>query len=129
MTKTKVILIVDDDPISLKLARDVLQANGYLTIEASNGKQALELAKANKPALILMDIRMPVMDGLEATRYLKKDATTRDIPTIALTASAMKHDEEGMRQAGCDGYLTKPLDIQQLLKEIAKYLPREINHE
>lgn len=126
---TKVILIVDDDPISLKLAGDMLRANGYPTIEATNGKQALKLAEANQPALILMDIRMPVMDGLEATRRLKKNATTKDIPIIALTALAMKDEEEKIRQAGCDGYLTKPLDIQQLLKEVAKYLPGGKKHD
>ena len=119
---TKVILVVDDDPKSLVLIRDLLKVSGYKTIEATNGKQGVELAKAKKPDLILMDIQMPIVDGIEATRILKADATTRNIPVLALTAYAMKEDEERIFQAGCDGYITKPIDIHELLKEVAKYL-------
>ncbi len=118
----KLILIVEDEPKSLKLVRDLLQASGYKTIEATDGKQGVDLAKAKKPDLILMDIQMPEMDGLEATRILKADATTRNIPVLALTAYAMKDDEERIFQAGCDGYITKPFDIKELLKTIAEYL-------
>ncbi len=116
---TKVILVVEDEPKNLKLVRDLLQISGYTTIEATDGKQGVELAKARKPDLILMDIRMPVMDGLEATRILKTDTTTRNIPVLALTSYAMKGDKERILEAGCDGYLAKPLDIQELLKEVA----------
>ncbi len=119
---TKVILIVEDEPKNLTLVLDLLQVSGYKTIEATDGKQGVELAKAKKPDLILMDILMPVMDGLEATRILKADATTSNIPVLALTSYAMKGDEERILQAGCDGYLAKPFDIQELLKTVAEYL-------
>ena len=118
----KTILIVEDDAKNLTLLRDVLQVSGYSTIEATDGKQAIELARAKKPGLILMDIQMPEMDGLEATRILKADATTSNIPVIALTAYAMKGDEERMLEVGCDGYLAKPIDIKEFLKEVSKYL-------
>lgn len=118
----KVILIVEDDAKNLILTRDLLQVSGYKTIEATDGEQGVELAKSNKPDLILMDIQMPKMDGLEATRILKADATTRNIPVLVLTAYAMKGDEERLSQAGCDGYITKPIDIKELLKKVADYL-------
>ncbi len=115
----KVILVVEDEPKSLKLLRDLLQISGYKTIEATDGEQGVKSAKASKPDLILMDIMMPVMDGLEATRILKADATTSNIPILALTSYAMSGDKEKILEAGCDGYLAKPLDIQELLKEVA----------
>ena len=118
----KTILVAEDDSKNMTLLRDVLQASGYRTIEASDGKQCVELAKASKPDLILMDIQMPEIDGLESTRILKADATTSNIPVIALTAYAMKGDKERILQAGCDVYLAKPVDIKELLKEVAKYL-------
>ncbi len=118
----KVILIVEDEPRNLQLMTDLLQRFGYVTIEATDGKQGVELAKARKPDLILMDIMMPEMDGLEATRILKADATTKKIPVLALTSYAMKGDKERILQAGCDGYVTKPIDIEELLKLVAEYL-------
>jgi len=118
----KLILIVEDEPKNLTLLRDLLQVSGYKTIEATDGKQGVELAKSKKPDLILMDVQMPVMDGLEAARILKADTTTSNIPVLALTSYAMKGDEERILQAGCDGYLAKPFNIQELLKEVAKYL-------
>ncbi len=118
----KVILIVEDEPKNLKLIRDLLQALGYLTLEATDGAQGIELAKAHKLDLILMDILMPVMDGLEATKILKADAETKNIPIIALTSYAMKEDNEKIREAGCDGYITKPIDTREFLKKVAEYL-------
>jgi two-component system cell cycle response regulator DivK len=118
----KLILIVEDEPKNLTLLRDLLQVSGYKTIEATDGKQGVELAKSKKPDLILMDVQMPKMDGLEATRILKADTTTGNIPILALTSYAMKGDEERILQAGCDGYLAKPFDIQELLKIVAEYL-------
>ena len=118
----KVILIVEDDPKSMKLFRDLLQASGYKTIEADNGKQGVEKGKAEHPDLILMDIQMPVMDGFEATKTLKGDSTTRDISIIALTAYAMKGDEEKALEAGYDGYITKPIDIKGFLGKVSEYL-------
>ena len=118
----KTILIVEDDTKNMTLFRDLLQVSGYSTILASGGKEGIELAKAKKPDLILMDIQMPGMDGLEATRILKADATTSGIPVIALTAYAMKGDKERMLKAGCNGYLAKPINTDDFLKEVAKYL-------
>jgi len=118
----KVILIVEDDPKSLMLVQDLLQVSGYKTIEAMDGEQGVELAKSKKPDLILMDIQMPKMDGLEATRILKADTTTRNITVLALTASAMKEDKEKILEIGCDGYITKPIDIKEFLKTVAEYL-------
>lgn len=118
----KVILIVEDDPNSLKLFRDLLKASGYASLEATNGKKAVELAREKKPDLILMDIQMPVVDGFEATKILKAGAETRNIPIIALTSYAMKEDEEKIRKAGCDGYITKPIDTRGFLKTVSELL-------
>ena len=120
----KVILIVEDDAKNLKLFRDLLQVSGYTTLEATDGKQGVELAREEKPDLILMDIQMPVMDGLEATKLLKNDDVTKDIPVIALTAYAMKGDEEKMREAGFDGYISKPIDVKGFLKKISEVISK-----
>ena len=98
LTMPKVILIVEDEPKNMKLARDLIQVAGYSSIEAVNGKQAVALARSQKPDLILMDIQMPIMSGLEATQMLKADPATRHIPIIALTAFAMKNDERHKTQ-------------------------------
>jgi two-component system cell cycle response regulator DivK len=118
----KTILIVEDQPMNLKLARDLLQRFGYETLEAINGEQGVALANSMKPDLILMDIMMPKMDGLEATRIIKADIKTKHIPIIALTSYAMKGDRERTIDAGCDAYLAKPIDIQELLNIVRKYL-------
>ena len=119
---TKEILIVDDQPKNLKLLCDLLMVSGYTTIEATDGEKGVKLAKVSKPDLILMDIQMPEMDGLEATRILKADVTTSDIPILVLTSFAMKGDKERILQAGCDGYLSKPFNIKELLKQVAEFL-------
>ena len=118
----KVILIIEDEPRNLKLIRDLLQASGYLTLEATDGTEGVEMARAHKPDLILMDILMPAMDGFEATKILKADAETRNIPIIALTSHAMKGDEEKIRGFGCDGYITKPIDTREFLKKVSEFL-------
>lgn len=118
----KVILIVEDEALNIKLVRDVLQVSGYTTLEATDGRQGVELARERKPDLILMDIRMPVMDGLEATRILKADPSTRNIPIVALTSYAMKGDKETIIQSGCDGYLSKPINIIDLQEKVLEYL-------
>jgi len=118
----KNILIVEDDAKNLKLLRDILQVSGYVTIEADNGRKAVELAKEKIPALILMDIQMPVMDGLEATKIIKADPVTQHIPIIALTAFAMGGDRERFIQAGCDDYLSKPYNIAVLLEKLKNIL-------
>ena len=117
----EVILIVEDDPKSLTLTKDLLEISGYTTIQATDGEQGVELAKAAKPDLILMDIMMPNMDGLEATRILKADTTTARIPIIAVTAYAMEGDSERTLEAGCDGYIAKPFDIQEVLKVVGAF--------
>jgi two-component system, cell cycle response regulator DivK len=117
----KKILIVEDEPRNLKLFRDLLQRFGYETIEATDGEQGVELARVGNPDLILMDIMMPKMDGIEATRILKADTATKNIPVIALTSYAMKGDRERTLEAGCDWYMAKPIDIQELLKAVEHF--------
>jgi two-component system, cell cycle response regulator DivK len=109
------ILIVEDNPTNMKLSTFVLESADHTVISATDAEIGLALARARHPDLILMDIQLPGMDGLEATALLKADETTRGIPVIALTALAMKGDEERIRAAGCDGYIAKPLDYKELL--------------
>jgi two-component system cell cycle response regulator DivK len=118
----KTILIVEDEPRNLKLLRDLLQRFGYEILEASDGEQGVKSAGEKMPDLILMDIMMPKMDGLEATRIIKADPKTKHIPIIALTSYAMKGDREKTIEAGCDGYIAKPIDIKEVLKTIETYL-------
>lgn len=119
----KKILIVDDDEKNRKLLRVVLQNAGHDTLEAEDGVQSIKLAKESIPALILMDMRMPVMDGAAATRILKSDPSTSHIPVIAITASAMRGDHERIvSEAGCDDYISKPVEIKSFLETIKKYL-------
>ncbi|MBU0567348.1 response regulator [bacterium] len=122
--KEKIILIVEDEPKNIKLVRDLLQVSGYATLEATDGKQGVALASEKKPDLILMDIMMPVMNGFSATKILKSDPRTKDIPIIALTSFAMEGDEEKILEAGCDGYMSKPIDIHRLLDMVAEYLSK-----
>ena len=114
------ILIVEDNEKNMKLLRDVLQATGYRTIEASTGAQAVMLAAEHGPTLVLMDIRLPDMDGTEALRRLRLDPRTAAIPVLAVTAQAMKGDRERFMQAGFDGYLSKPVDVDELLGTVAR---------
>lgn len=109
------ILVVEDNEKNMKLLRDVLRAAGYRTLEASTGGQALMLATEHRPALVLMDIRLPDMDGVEALSRLRMGERTAYIPVLAVTAQAMKGDSERFKEAGFDGYLSKPLDIDGLL--------------
>ena len=120
----KTILVVDDEPRNLKLARDVLEMSGYEVIEAENGKIGIEMAKSQKPDLILMDIMMPVMGGVEATGILKADSTTQNIPILALSSQAMKGDKERIIGCGCDDYLAKPFNIHELQEIIAELLSK-----
>ncbi len=119
----KVILVVEDDPKSLKLTRDLLQASGYTTIEAIDGEQGVELAKAKKPDLILMDILMPKMDGYAACHAIKKDKTTREIPVVMLTVMGYELNKELAKRLGAGGYITKPFSRQELLDVISQFLP------
>jgi CheY-like chemotaxis protein len=120
---SKVILIVEDDPKSMKLTRDLLKVSGYITIEATDGEQGVELAKAKKPDLILMDIMMPKMDGYNACRAIKTDEATRKIPVVMLTSVDFELNKELGRAVGADGYITKPLRHQDLLDKIEQFSP------
>ena len=115
------ILVVEDNPKNMTLLRDVLRATGYRTLEASTAGEALTLATDHRPALVLMDIRLPDTDGVEALRRLRLDAHTASIPVLAVTAQAMKGDDERFKEAGFDGYLTKPIDVDVLLSTVARY--------
>ena len=116
------ILIVDDNPVNLKLATDVLEMEGYAVEKAVDAEQAQEMLKSATPDLILMDIALPGMDGLTLTRKLKADERLRHVPVVAMTAFAMKGDEQKALAAGCDGYITKPIDTRKLPQQVAAYL-------
>jgi two-component system cell cycle response regulator DivK len=115
------VLVVEDNARNMRLLRDVLQATGYRTLEASTGGQALTLAAEHGPAVVLMDVRLPDMDGMEALRRLRKDQRTASIPVLAVTAQAMKGDRERFTEAGFDGYLSKPVDVDELLAAIEEH--------
>ena len=112
------ILVVEDNAKNMTLLRDVLRATGYRTLQASTGRQALMLATELGPALVLMDIRLPDMDGVEALSRLRMDERTASIPVLAVTAQAMRGERERFKEAGFDGYLSKPLDIDELLRTV-----------
>ena len=118
------ILIVEDNPANMKLAIFLLESAGHVTLRAQDAEAGLTLARNQQPNLILMDIQLPGMDGLEAVALLKRDDATRLIPVIALTALAMKGDEERIRAAGCDGYIAKPIRYQEFLATITAQLTR-----
>jgi two-component system cell cycle response regulator DivK len=118
------ILIVDDSPANLKLARVLLSCEGHDARTAPDAEQALKMLESFHPRLILMDIQLPGMDGLTLTRRLKSDPDKKDIIVVALTAYAMKGDEERARAAGCDGYIPKPIEVDKLPQQVAQYLER-----
>jgi two-component system cell cycle response regulator DivK len=125
------ILVVEDNPANITLAIFLLESAGHTVISASDAEAGLTLARDQQPNLILMDIQLPGMDGLQATALLKRDQATRAIPVIALTALAMKGDEERIRAAGCDGYIAKPLAYRDFLAVISEQLattPRQRQH-
>jgi two-component system cell cycle response regulator DivK len=121
----KTILIADDDAKYRKLLTDVLQADGYATLTAEDGKCAIELARSARPNLILMDIQMPLIDGLTIVKALKAEPDMESIPVIAITALAMHNDRERMLEAGFDGYLSKPISIKELRLEVNRHLGAE----
>jgi two-component system, cell cycle response regulator DivK len=118
------VLIVEDNEKNMKLFRDVLQATGYSTLEASTGEDAVELAVSHTPALVLMDVQLPGIDGIEALARLRGDERTKSIPVLALTAQAMHGDRERFLGAGFDGYLSKPVDVAELLRTVEEYCGR-----
>ena len=120
----ELILIVEDNEKNLKLVRDVLQFKGYQTVEASTGEDGVRLAKERHPALVLMDIQLPGMNGIEALQRLRADPVTRGIPVIAVTASAMTQDRRQILAAGFDGYQAKPLSVKEFLAAVEAILAR-----
>jgi two-component system, cell cycle response regulator DivK len=116
------VLIVEDNAANMTLATFLLQSAGHSVLSARDAETGLTLARSEQPDLVLMDIQLPGMDGLEATAILKRDGATRDIPVVALTALAMKGDEKRIRAAGCDGYIAKPLAYRDFLATIATHL-------
>jgi two-component system, cell cycle response regulator DivK len=112
------ILIVEDNVLNMKLFNDLLEAHGYTTLQALDGLDVLRLARLHRPDLILMDIQLPEVSGLEITKRLKADEELRSIPVVAVTAFAMQGDEEKIRQAGCDDYMTKPISIAGFMKAV-----------
>jgi two-component system cell cycle response regulator DivK len=119
----ELILIVEDNEKNRKLARDVLEVKGYRTIESENAEEGLKLAAEKLPALILMDIQLPGMDGITAMKQLKADPNTKAIPIIAITASAMTNNRQAMLAEGFDGYQTKPISLKDFLGEVQRFLP------
>jgi len=122
MTTEKIIMIVDDNATNLKLASDVLEIEGFQVVRCSDAEGALSSIGKKHPDVILMDIALPGIDGLELTRMLKADDATRHIRIIALTAFAMKQDHERALAAGCDGFITKPIDTRRFKDQIVPYL-------
>src|SRR5271154_7448127 len=118
----KRVLIVEDNDLNMKLFHDLLEAHGYETLQTKDGIEALKLAREHHPDLILMDIQLPEVSGLEVTRWLKEDDELRSIPVIAVTAFAMKGDEEKIRSGGCEAYIDKPISVTNFLKTVERFL-------
>ncbi len=117
----KTVLIVEDNELNMKLFNDLLEARGYRVLQTRSGHEVLSLARANRPDLILMDIQLPEISGLDVTRWLKDDEALKSIPVVAITAFAMKGDEERIRAVGCEGYLSKPISIPKFLETIQQF--------
>jgi two-component system cell cycle response regulator DivK len=119
---SKTVMIVEDNELNMKLFHDLLEANGYRTIQTRNGMEALTLARNERPDLILMDIQLPEVSGLDVTRWIKEDETIRHIPVVAVTAFAMKGDEERIRAGGCEAYLSKPISVAKFIETVRQFL-------
>ena len=118
----KTVLIVEDNELNMKLFHDLLDAHGYKTIQTRDGLEALDLARKYRPDLILMDIQLPEVSGLEVTKWLKEDENLKVIPVIAVTAFAMKGDEEKIRDGGCEAYISKPISVVNFLETVRRFL-------
>lgn len=118
----KTVLIVEDNELNMKLFYDLLEAHGYNILQTRDGIEALKLARKHHPDLILMDIQLPEVSGLEVTEWIKEDDTMKAIPIIAVTAFAMKGDEEKIRESGCEAYIGKPISVTHFLEIVQKYL-------
>ena len=118
----KTVLIVEDNELNMKLFHDLLDAHGYATLQTRNGMEALEIARRHRPQLILMDIQLPEVSGLEVTKWLKDDDALRDIPVVAVTAFAMKGDEERIRRGGCEAYISKPISVASFIDTVRRFI-------
>jgi two-component system cell cycle response regulator DivK len=118
----KTVVIVEDNDLNMKLFHDLLEAHGYNTIQTKDGMEALSLAREHMPDLILMDIQLPEVSGLEVTKWIKEDETLKSIPVIAVTAFAMKGDEEKIREGGCEAYVAKPISVENFLNTVKEFL-------
>jgi len=121
-TAPKRVLIVEDNELNMKLFNDLLEAHGYYTLQTKDGVEALRMARAHRPDLILMDIQLPEVSGLEVTKWLKEDDELRTIPSIAVTAFAMKGDEQKIRDGGCEAYIAKPISVANFMSTVERYL-------
>lgn len=119
---TKTVLIVEDNELNMKLFHDLLDAHGYGTLQTRDGMEALSIAREKLPDLILMDIQLPEVSGLEVTKWLKEDETLRDIPVVAVTAFAMKGDEERIREGGCEAYISKPISVSKFMETVRRFI-------
>src|ERR1700723_895805 len=122
MMMAKRVLIVQDNDLNMKLFHDLLEAHGYDILQTKDGMEALRLARLHRPDLILMDIQLPEVSGLEVTKWIKEDDELHAIPVIAITAFAMKGDEERIRQGGCEAYLSKPISVAKFIETIRQFL-------
>jgi two-component system, cell cycle response regulator DivK len=118
----KTVLVVEDNELNMKLFNDLLEAHGYLVVQTRDGLSALDMARKHSPDLILMDIQLPEVSGIEVTKWLKEDDELRRIPVIAVTAFAMKGDEQKIRESGCEAYLSKPISVMSFLQTIDGFL-------
>ena len=118
----KKVLVVEDNDLNMKLFCDILEANSYETIQTKDGMAALELARKHSPDLVLMDIQLPEVSGLEVTKWMKEDDDLRKIPIIAVTAFAMKGDEEKIREGGCEAYIAKPISVGHFLETVKQFI-------
>ena len=119
---TKTVLIVEDNELNMKLFRDLLEAHGYETSGTSSGHEALDLVRKTRPDLVLMDIQLPQVSGLEVTRWIKDDPELRSIPVVAVTAFAMKGDAERIREGGCEAYLSKPISVGKFIETVQRFI-------
>jgi two-component system cell cycle response regulator DivK len=118
----KTVLIVEDNELNMKLFHDLLEAHGYQILQTRDGMEALQIARDHKPDLILMDIQLPEVSGLQVTKWIKQDTGLKHIPVVAVTAFAMKGDEERIREGGCEAYLSKPISVAKFLATVRTYL-------
>ena len=121
-TSPKTVMIVEDNELNMKLFHDLLEAHGYHILQTRDGMEALQIARDHKPDLILMDIQLPEVSGLQVTKWLKQDNGLKHIPVVAVTAFAMKGDEEKIREGGCEAYLAKPISVVSFLQTVERFL-------